>query len=84
MPYQLIASPISRDTVDACRDLLAAAEDGLIVGFAVVALLKRQRFMVDACGEAERNPVLMRGALLDLDECLKEMARNKRDSHTTR
>lgn len=84
MAYQLIQSPISRDTVEACRELLAAAEAGHVIGFAVVALLKRRRFMVDACGEAERDPVLTRGALRDLDDCLRTIAHEQRTQPTTR
>jgi len=84
MPHlQLVASPISDDTVTACRELLAAAEAGQLVGFGIVALLKRRRFLVDTCGEATRDPVSTRGAMMALDDCLREMVRRKTDSHTT-
>lgn len=69
--------------MQACRELLAAAIQGQIIGLGLVVMLKRRRFMVDVCGEAERDPVFTRGALLDLDECLANIAKNKRDTNTT-
>lgn len=80
---QLVTAPISDDTVTACRELLAAAEAGHLVGFGIVALLKRRRYLVDTCGEATRDPVFTRGALMSLDDCLRELVRRKTDTNTT-
>lgn len=77
MPYRLIEAPISKDTVQACRELLDAAEDGHVIGLAVVVLLRKRQFLVDCCGEAARDPVLTRGALLSLDDCLRSMTLNR-------
>lgn len=83
MAYQLVSSPISDDTVEACRELLAAAEAGQITGLGVIVFLKRRRFLVDVFGEVARDPVFARGAIQSLDDCLRELVREKRDRHTT-
>jgi hypothetical protein len=83
MPHQLVQSHISHDCVEACNDLLTAAKAGDVIGFGIVALLRRRRFIVDVCGEAARDPVLARGALRDLDDLLRDIAHAQRDNPTT-
>lgn len=83
MPYQLITQPISKDTVEACEQLLESARAGQIIGLGMVIMLKRRRYLVDTCGEADRDPTFARGALLALDDCLRDKVHGRSDSDTT-
>lgn len=83
MPYQLIQQHISGDTVKACEELLASAKSGDIIGLGVIVMLKRRRYLVDTTGEVSRDPVWTRGALLSLDDYLRDQVHGKKDSLTT-
>lgn len=83
MPYQLIEQHISSDTVEACEQLLASAKAGHIIGLGVVAMLRRRRYLVDTTGEFSRDPTFARGAVLALDDFLRDQVHSKRDSDTT-
>lgn len=83
MIHKLIHSTISHDVVRFCRDILDGAEAGDVTGVGVILTLKKGRYIVDCCGEVERDPTLGRGALAALDDCLAEIVRSKQDSETT-
>lgn len=83
MPYQLIQQHISSDTVEACEQLLANAKSGQIIGLGVLVMLKKRRYLVDTTGEVSRDPVWARGALMSLDDCLRDQVQGRKDSATT-
>ena len=82
MAYQLLKDHVSRDTVEAFEAMAEAAREGYIVGGAFVVLMKRQRFIVNACGELSKNPTLARGMLQSLDDELRSMVEQKIDKDT--
>lgn len=59
---------VSYDCVDALEALLAAAKEGRLIGLAFAAMYKRDRFIVDVVGEAERRPVFTRGMIAVLED----------------
>ena len=59
-------------------------QSGKITGLGVVVVLRGRRFFVDAFGRMERDPVFARGALLSLDDCLRDMGQRRKDNDTTR
>ena len=81
-PYMQLPAHLSNDPATACTELLEAAHAGQIVGLAVVMLYRRNRFSVDVVGDAVRVPVVMRGALRELDDCLREISHRRRDTPT--
>ena len=70
---QLVRESISADTVETFEHALASAKSVLVVGAAVVLLLKRRRYMVSCAGEACKNPTFTRGAVLALDDYLQSI-----------
>ncbi len=78
MPYQLISTTLSKDTIEACEQLLESARAGNVIGLGVVVVLRGRRFLVDVIGEANRDPIFTRGALHALDDCLREHIANGR------
>lgn len=83
MPYQLLRDHVSRDTVEAFEALLQGSRNGVIVGAAFVVLMKRQRFIVNSCGDLAKNPTLARGMVKSLDDELRSMVEARTDSDTT-
>ena len=83
MAYRLVDDEISRNTVSAFEELADAARSGLVIGGGFVAMLKGRKFLVNICGAAARDPVLMRGALLSLDDQLRELVLSQTDHRTT-
>jgi len=73
MPYQLVRDNISRDTVEAARQILEGAESGEIVGLTFGLMLKHRRFVVNVAGECLRDPTFSRGMLGAMDDELREL-----------
>ena len=83
MTHTLIRDHISRDTVEAFEQLLAAAKSGQVVGAVFGVALRRRRYMVNSCGELARDPTLARGVIAALDDELSAMVQGKTDTDTT-
>ena len=83
MPFHLVPNQMSPGLLAACEDLTDGAKSGQIIGLGVVVMLRRNRFFVDVFGEMTRNPHAARGFVASLDDCLREIGRQKRDTNTT-
>lgn len=83
MTHILIQDHISTDAVEAFEQITDAARNGIVLGAAFALLLKRRRFMVNICGEAARDPVMVRGAILSLDDYLRDLVVQRVDARTT-
>lgn len=74
-PFGVIGNDVSHDTVRCLEWLLSAAKQGQVVGVAYGAILKRQKYALNTCGEAHNNPVLARGIVALLGDELSQLAR---------
>lgn len=83
MPFHLVPNQISPGMLEACQDLVEGIESGQVVGLGIVVQLRRNRFFVDVFGDLLRNPHAARGFVASLDDCLREIGRQKRDTSTT-
>lgn len=83
MSYTLIRDNISRDTVQALEALLHMAQEGTVTGIAFAVMLKRRKFFVNVAGEAYRDPTFARGAILALDDELRDIVQRGAMSNTT-
>jgi hypothetical protein len=83
MPFNLISTPIASDMERACEELLDGVRSGHVTGLGVVVVVKGRRFFVDALGSMVRHPHESRGFVAELDDCLREIARKRRDTDTT-
>jgi hypothetical protein len=72
---KLVPNRVSEETVGSLLNLYCKARDGQLVGIACVAIYQGhqgRRYTVHTCGEAERNPTFVRGAVRALDDLLSE------------
>lgn len=76
-PFSLIPDTISTDTVECLDELLAMARAGEVIGIAYVAMLKRRKYIVNAAGEAYRNPTFTLGMIQVLNSELGQRVRGK-------
>jgi hypothetical protein len=83
MPYQLVRDTISKDTVEALRELLALAEKGELTGIAFAATYRKMRYITNAAGILAKNPTFCRGAIRALDDELSAIIHH-RDPMETR
>ncbi len=70
VPFTLVESHTSADTVKCLEEMLARAEEGELIGLAFAAMFKFRGFTVNATGEAIRNPTFSRGMANALDDFL--------------
>lgn len=84
MPLHLVSSPIQPALQKCVDDLSEGVATGAIIGLGVVVVLRGRRFFVDAFGSMVRTPHESRGLVAELDDCLRELGRKRRDTHTTR
>lgn len=82
MPYQLIRDHISRDTVEAAKQILEGAESGEILGITFGLMLKRRRFIVNVAGECARDPTFTRGMLCAMDDELQGLVHRNSGADT--
>jgi hypothetical protein len=66
--FSLVPDPISHDTIECLKELLARAKSGEVIGIAYVAMLRRRQYFADAAGECHRNPTHARGMVRALDD----------------
>lgn len=69
-PYRLIQDNLSHETVECLEQLLEEARDGQVIGIVFAAMYKRRSYVVDAAGEAHRNPTWSLGMVRALDNHL--------------
>lgn len=69
-PFVLMPDTVSHDTVECLELLLQQARHGEVIGIAFAVMLKRRTFIVNAAGEAHRNPTFSRGMIAALDDQL--------------
>jgi len=69
-PFRLVPNKISPDTVRALEELLADARSGRMIGIAYAAMYRSRHYIVNAAGEARRNPTFARGMVAALDDRL--------------
>lgn len=83
MPLQLVHTPAPPDLGRFAQDLLEGVESGDVTGLGVVVMLKGRRFFVDCFGQMSRNPFECIGLVGELEHCLRELGRKRRDTSTT-
>lgn len=83
MPLQLVPTPAAPDLNRFAEDLQSGVDSGEVVGLGVVVLLKGRRFFVDCFGLMARFPFENIGTVGELEECLREMGRRRKDTNTT-
>jgi len=83
MPYQIIHTPVPPDLQRAVDDLSEGVATGQITGLGIVVLTRKRRFFVDAFGTLSSDPHAGRGYVASLDDCLREIARQRHDTLTT-
>jgi len=64
----------SEDTIGCLQELLAEAVRGDLVGLAFAAQYRRRKYVVEATGEAHRNPTFAAGMVAVLGEALSRRA----------
>ncbi len=74
---------ISRDLVDAGRQINEAIQSGNVSGMIFGCHLKGRRYIVNVAGSLARDPTLARGIAAALDDELARMVQGKMDSETT-
>jgi len=67
-PFRLVPDTLSHDTIACLESLLESARSGKIIGIAFCAMYKRREFIVNAAGEAHRNPAFARGMVTYLQD----------------
>jgi len=70
-PFRCVPDSLSSDTVAALESLLVDARAGKLLGMAFAAMYRDRTFVVNATGEAHRNPVFARGMVACLDDRLQ-------------
>jgi hypothetical protein len=74
-PFILVPDTISHDTVECLEALLVQAKRGQVIGLAYAAMLRKRAYIVNAAGEAHRNPTFGRGCVQALDDELGKRIR---------
>jgi hypothetical protein len=70
VPLREVMSSINIGTIECLERLLKEAKEGKIIGIAFAALMKQQCYVAHTCGEVQRQRVLTRGILRELDDML--------------
>jgi hypothetical protein len=71
-PFTLVPDSISHDSVEALKTLLDDAERGDLIGIAFTAMYKKRSYIVNAAGEAHRNPTFALGMAEVLNDYLRD------------
>lgn len=83
MPLQLVPTPAPPDLERFAQELPGAIESGDVVGLGVIVIMRGRRFWVDCFGQMARMPWENLGLVGELEHCLRELGRKRRDSNTT-
>lgn len=73
----LVPESVSQDTIDHLEELLETARAGELIGVAYAAMSKRRKYIVNAAGEAHRNPTFTRWMVATLDDVLSRRVLGK-------
>lgn len=76
-PFTLAPEPISHDSVEALKALLHDAKQGDLIGIAFTAMYKKRSYVVNAAGEAHRNPTFSLGMVEVLNDYLLQQINSK-------
>lgn len=74
-PFILVPDTVSHDTIECLESLLRQARRGQVIGLAYAAMLRKRAYVVNAAGEAYRNPTFSRGCVQALDDELGKRIR---------
>ena len=80
MPLDLVKDHISRELVEALKQLLHGAEAGQITGIAFAVALKNRRYLTNVAGTCYREPTIARGMVAALDDELSEIVRGRTEA----
>lgn len=83
MPLQLIHALAPPDLARFAAELPEAVASGDIVGLGVIVVARGRRFWVDCFGQMARMPWEYVGLVGELEHCLREMGRARKDTNTT-
>jgi hypothetical protein len=81
--FQLVTQSVSRDAEECASALLDRIRRGDIRGLAFVALMPRNRYFTGVCGECVADPTGVRGAILALDDEMRELVHSTGFDNTT-
>lgn len=71
-PFTLIPDSISHDSIEALQTLLIEAKNGDLIGLAFTAMYRKRNYVVNAAGEAHRNPTFALGMVMVLIDYLMQ------------
>ncbi len=80
---QLIKTDFSGDTLKCAISLAEKLETGEAIGCVIGILYRRQRYSVDICGEAQRNPTFALGISRVIGHELVTLIQDQGDRNTT-
>lgn len=77
-PFKLVQNKISHDTVKAAKTIVADAENGDCIGFAITAMYRHGNYTVNTTGEAYKSPTFAIGmVIMLLYELIKSVIRKQ-------
>lgn len=76
-PFTLAPESVSHDSVEALKALLDDAKKGELIGITFAAMYKKRSYMVNAAGEAHRNPTFSLGMVKVLSDYLMQQVNSK-------
>jgi hypothetical protein len=71
-PFTLMPDRISHDSVEALETLLSEAKRGDLIGLTFTAMYRKRNYVVNAAGEAHRNPTFALGMVEVLNDYLMQ------------
>ena len=80
---QLVRDNISRDLVEAFRQMSVGAEAGIITGAIFGLQLKGKKYHVNVAGSLAKDPTMARGICAALDDELSSMVQGRANADTT-
>lgn len=80
---QLVHTPSPPDLRQFAADLQEGVESGDVTGIGAIVVLKGRRFYVDVFGSMVRDPYGARGYVAELDDCLREIGKRRKNTNTT-
>lgn len=83
MPLQLVPTPASPDLNRFAQDFQDSVRSGEVIGVGVVVMMRGRRFWVDVFGQMTRYPFESIGPVGELEQCLRELGRRRKDTNTT-
>jgi len=79
---ELVRDIVSRDTVEALEQLLAAARAGDVTGIVFGATLRRNRYITNVAGYCYKHPTFARGVIGAMDDEVSALIHGRDEDET--